>query len=247
MKLIKKIFDFFTKHPARFFILAALLWFSLMCYLNSKDVGENGFSWHDLLVEANGMVFDLLVFGVLLSIYEALRAKRERIERYKEEIDDFKGWDEKEASYRTAGLIRRLNREKATDLKLQRCYLAGANLSHADLFNADLSGANFWYADLSHADLRKADFSNAYLFHTNLPYAKLQNATLIRANLTNAEFFNANLSEANLEGAFFEIPKDNNDWFDKLENWQVIGREEIMKTYVIEDHLGVNSYLLKVK
>jgi hypothetical protein len=71
-----KIYNFLIAKPARFFFLAAILWGGLMCAFNSKD-GAN-FQWHDILVEANGMFFDLLVFGVLLSIYEALREKKEK-------------------------------------------------------------------------------------------------------------------------------------------------------------------------
>ena len=111
-----------------------------MCYLNSNDVGENGFSWHDLLVEANGVVFDLLVFGILLSVYESLRAKKANIDRFTEEIDDYRGWDEREASYRIAGLLRRLNKEKKYSIDLSNCYLVKAYLS-----NLNLSNSNFWY------------------------------------------------------------------------------------------------------
>jgi hypothetical protein len=67
---MKKAIDFFTAHPARFFLLAALLWGGLMCLVS---IIRGKFDLDGLLVEANGMVFDLLVFGVLLSIYERLR------------------------------------------------------------------------------------------------------------------------------------------------------------------------------
>lgn len=59
---MKKAIDFFTAHPARFFLVAALLWGGFMCFLDYRD---DKFDWHDLLVEANGMVFDLLIFGIL--------------------------------------------------------------------------------------------------------------------------------------------------------------------------------------
>lgn len=94
-----------------------------MCYLNYKDGAD--FSWHDLLVEANGMVFDLLVFGILLSLYEALKEKREKIERLMEEIEDYRDWQGQEAVYRTVGAIRRLIDLKAdrSKVSLHNCCL----------------------------------------------------------------------------------------------------------------------------
>ena len=66
-----------------------------------------------------------------------------------------------------------------------------ANLSDADLSDADLRGAN-----LSNADLRGANLSGA-----NLSNANLRNANLRGANLSNADLFGANLRGANLSNA----------------------------------------------
>ena len=211
---MKKAIDFFTAHPARFFLLAALLWGGLMCYLNSKDVGENGFSWHDLLVEANGMVFDLLVFGILLSIYEALREKRDKIERLQEEIDDYRGWDEKEATFRIVGAVKRLNRLGVSEVKLNGCFL-----QKADFFMASLQGAVLFMANLQEASLMSANLQRA-----NLGAANLQRAMLWKANLQGADLRDTNLQEAMVDKY----------WFEKLEEWQVIGREDIIKKYLID-------------
>ena len=114
---------------AYFFLKAALLWLGLMGVLDYLDFGVwKNFKWHDLLVEANGMFFDLVIFGVFLTIYEALSEKKDRIERLQEEIDDYRGWDEKEAMYRIVGAVRRLKREGNVEINLTRCYLAGAVL-----------------------------------------------------------------------------------------------------------------------
>lgn len=91
---MKKAINFFTAHPARFFLAVALFWVGILSLLNY--IFGVHVSLNDLLEDARDMVFDLLVFGVLLSIYEALREKRDKIERLHEEIDDYRGWDEKE-------------------------------------------------------------------------------------------------------------------------------------------------------
>jgi len=66
---------------------------------------------------------------------------------------------------------------------------------------ADLRGANLSDADLSQADLRKALLSGAYLTQANLSDADLHAAELGAADLRSAMLCRANLSEAFLVGA----------------------------------------------
>ena len=92
-----------------------------MCFLNYKD-GAN-FQSHDILVEANGMAFDLLVFGVLLSIYETLREKREKIEYSESIIEDYREWRGKGAVVVITGAIRQLNKYGISKINLDFCFL----------------------------------------------------------------------------------------------------------------------------
>jgi hypothetical protein len=66
---------------------------------------------------------------------------------------------------------------------------------------ADLSGANLSDANLSGADLRYANLSDANLSGADLRYANLSDANLSDANLRYANLSGANLSGANLSGA----------------------------------------------
>jgi uncharacterized protein YjbI with pentapeptide repeats len=228
---IKKLFVIFeqwvTIHPARLFLIIAFFWMSLMFFINKKE----GIEWDDILIEANGMVFDLFVFGALLAWYDGKRQKNERIERNKNLIDDFRGWDEKEAMYRIIGAVRRLKREGNIEINLTKCYLAGADLSRLDLSEialteanlsftnltnislvgldlsrtifkgANLTNANLAGADLSYANLAGADLRNANLSGANLTYANLEGANLSKANLSNANLFGAHLASAVLTNA----------------------------------------------
>jgi uncharacterized protein YjbI with pentapeptide repeats len=76
-----------------------------------------------------------------------------------------------------------------------------ANLSGADLSEADLSGANLFGVDLSEANLSGANLFWADLSEANLSGANLFWANLFGANLFGANLFGANLSEANLSEA----------------------------------------------
>ena len=71
-----------------------------------------------------------------------------------------------------------------------------ANLSYADLINA-----NLWGANLSYADLRGANLKGANLINANLEDADLRGANLKGADLTGANLTGANLSGADLKDA----------------------------------------------
>jgi len=198
---MKKAIDFFTAHPARFFLLAALLWGGFMCLISIK---RGKFDLDGFLVEANGMVFDLLVFGVLLSIYEALREKRDKIERLHEEIYDYRGWDEKEATFRIVGAVKRLNKLGVSKIDLHRCFLKKADLQGVNLYKANLEEANLEEAKLGGINLEEANLADAQIKDTILANANLKNAILDVADSSNVDFYQAIVGK---------------DWFEKLEKW----------------------------
>lgn len=66
-------------------------------------------NWTDVLVEAHGLLFDVILFGIVLSIFNKIKSKKENILRLQEELEDYRYWDEKEAVYRIIGIIKRLN------------------------------------------------------------------------------------------------------------------------------------------
>ena len=103
--------------------------------------------------------------------------------------------------------IRRLHSCWLADSKIgSRADLSGAdlndaNLNHTDLRRADLSGAYLRGADLSRADLRGADLSGADLSGAYLSRADLRGAYLSDADLSGAYLRGADLSGADLSGA----------------------------------------------
>ena len=79
--------------------------------------------------------------------------------------------------------------------------LSGANLIEANLSGADLSGTDLIEANLSGANLRGANLARACLRGANLKGANLEGAYLRGADLQEANLTGANLEGANLEGA----------------------------------------------
>ena len=208
---LKKTFnlylDWFVKHIQTPIGITIVVGFILIIIISVLDIRyletSNG---RDILIEAHGLLFDIFVFGVLLAYLNKFLEKKQRSERYKEEIDDFRGWEEKEAKYRIVGNIKRLNKLGFGRINLANCYLEGADLHSANLVksnlrNVDLSGANLVYADLSYADLSNANLSGANLTHALLRGANLTNAKLIGCQMDYTSLWRALLIEADISKA----------------------------------------------
>ncbi|POF27838.1 pentapeptide repeat-containing protein [Roseibium marinum] len=140
----------------------------------------------NILVESHGLLFDILLFGVVIMAFELRESERDQVKRHKEEIDDFRGWNEKEATYRIVGNIRRLNRLGEKDVDLSRTHLAGADLSRLELDGADLIKAN----------LEGASLKNCSLVGAKLSGANMEGAAVDGADFTGAEFGNITAARA---------------------------------------------------
>ena len=186
-KPITKIKDTWGKIPDTIrisltvFGIALPVWIITVVIIK-RFLGKGTFG-EGLLIEAFGMILDILVIVIVIQWFNEKKEKARKIEQWKEEIDDYRGWDEKEATYRIVGMIRRLNKENVTRIDLSFCFLKGANL-----LVANLEWANLKYAKLEGADLWDANLEGAELGHTNLKgadlsFANLEGANLLAANL----------------------------------------------------------------
>ncbi len=90
--------------PLIFFALIAVV---VLCLIVALDIifKPDGV---DVLVEFNGLFFDLLIFGILLTIYDTWSRRRERINTLHDQLDDFWDWKSEEGILRKVGIIKRL-------------------------------------------------------------------------------------------------------------------------------------------
>ena len=63
------------------FLLFLILLAFAFYYVDFKltDLGEDDEFYKNIYFEAHGLLFDLIVFGVILSIYESLRSAKDKI------------------------------------------------------------------------------------------------------------------------------------------------------------------------
>ena len=168
---------------------------------------SDGF-YENLLAESFGLLGDLLVFGMLLLWLETRRERRVENRAYRNEIDDFRGWQAPEAAYRIAGNIKRLNRNGETKINLGSCFLEGSSLR-----DVDLTGANLSWARCHGVDLQQARLTNAQAANTMFDGADFQGAVLDGTALVFSDFRGAKnltveqlLSASDLAGAKLDPP-----------------------------------------
>jgi uncharacterized protein YjbI with pentapeptide repeats len=172
-----------------------------------------------IYIAAWGTFLDVVLVAVILVIFEAVRQRRERIERHLEEIEDYKKWDSEEARLRIAGNIRRLARLGKTDIDFSGLVLRNFSFTSQDI--QSLAGATFGaglrFDRMSKNDtqLENVDFSlvNCRGVVFSRSFGTFAALGLIGKNLN---FTSSNLAEARFDGArlsWTDYKADEADWF----------------------------------
>ena len=200
-----KFWNSVLKTPARFFGLAALIvWVSIW----GLSTIHNKYSWSDILVEAHGMLFDLLVFGIVLSIYDAFRRKIERIQRYEDEMDDFKEWGKREGTLRIVGNLKRIRRETLKTLNLSGYSLKYANLKEMNFPSWTFNNVNFDSSTIKYSNFFRAKMDSVKIRESEVEYtifgaAEMHNSNLSKSKFIECDFHSAYLHNADLQEAEF--------------------------------------------
>ena len=107
-----------------------------------------------------------------------------------------------------------LSEAQILDADLSKAMFHHANLSNVRFVNTDLTEASFRDADLSKAWLYEAMFPGADLSSANLSGAMLQGAEMVKMNLHNVSLPGANLGRANLSESILQDAKLANAWLE---------------------------------
>ncbi|GAB4498871.1 MAG: hypothetical protein OHK0019_34960 [Saprospiraceae bacterium] len=193
-------------HPAWIFFWAFIILGSLVLKLDLKYAID----WKDVLVEANGLIFDIFFLGILFYLYDEWRQKKDRIQRHFELINSYRLQKEESSSHRIQYAVRQLNNEKHTQIDLFRCTLPNADFNEVKLIRSQLQDVNFEGAVLERADFSESDLSFAKMNSANLKGAVLFKANLNRAELRESWLNHANLRKADLscaEALLHESPR----------------------------------------
>ncbi len=201
------------------FIIASLIVGLLAWRFPFDGLGEG------ILVESFGMLCDLLIITVFLFWLHERGDRKREIQRYKDEIDDFRRWESNEAAYRIVGNVKRLIRANETKIDIQGCFLQGVFLTDLSLIGAKLRDAKIEQSKLYHLDLSDSNLYGVKASGSEFDTVALKNANLESGNFTNASFTrvdfqganfrwvilnNTDFMGCNFDGANFEMAKLQN-------------------------------------
>ncbi len=186
-RLTKFLKNFIPRSPVILFLLAAICVLAIL----TSSWGILVQKGSDILVEVCGFFFDIILFGIILTIYSNWLERRKKILSYYDQLDDFRSWRGEEGILRKVGIIRRLIGMGA---KLP-------NLSHFHLKGADLGGLDLSCVNFSSTNLARAKLGGSKLDNANLSGSILRGAYFAGTSLTGANLLWANLEGAHLGGA----------------------------------------------
>jgi uncharacterized protein YjbI with pentapeptide repeats len=178
-----------------------------------------------VFIEFNGMIFDILLFGIITGLFLNFTEDRRELHRQQEIIDDYKKWDSDEAKLRIAGAIRRINRLGRENIDFGGLELSNFSFRNHDI--RDLSGSVFYdgtWGEMGSRDRVRltsvafdgVDCSNVVFskFHpliglsVSWAFASLEDCTFTQSILSGAVFNGAHLTWAETP------PQELGEWID---------------------------------
>lgn len=227
LKLRDNFKEWFIQKPIRFYWISMIVVTVILIPLGLFS----GIKYkEDVLVEAHGLLFDLFVFGIVLSFYEAIKTqydnekkeennRKQRIERHEEQIDYLKHWKSEEAKFIIRGHIRSLNKEEITKINLsdvdissdnyQKIRIEDLKLDDSELFRTNLSNLTLYKSSFNGiVDSHNSEFINTFLVEAKFKGCILQGtifdlAELSGADFTGSDILGASFREAALHGTKF--------------------------------------------
>lgn len=213
----KKIEDILLS-PIKTTIAAFIFIAAIVVWLSAEYYSDPDF-YAGILVEAHGMLLDMVVVGIFLLLIDNFRNAKAETSKNKELIEDLRYWKSDEASYRIRGGILRLNKLGVTGIDLEGCHLKEIDLQSislrgSKLFSADFGGADIRRVDISEcnlkgayfgdSDCRSTSFEKSFLHRTRCRRANMTAACFTGALLEKTEFFDTNLQSADFRGSTLE-------------------------------------------
>lgn len=228
-----------------FFTLIIVILLTRIFFGYNKDFFQN------IAVEAHGMIMDIAVIGVL-SLWLNNKVRKKDINRgYLEQIDDFRYWKSEEASFRIAGLIKRLYRNNEKKINLHQCYINGIRLESVSFeksicFQTNFSDSTLKNINFIKCTLKGSAFTNAtvsnihfikcYMRIVNFTNAKMigtvfDNCDLVRADFKNSILKNSIFTNSDIDGATFQGADLENANFMYVKNLKI---EQLLEASVIK-------------
>ncbi len=176
--------------------------------------------------EIYGLLFDVILFGIIISIYQIATDRKKAIEDERDQIDDFRGWKSDEASHRILGSVKRLQRLKVFSVDLSSCWFkeitlqdlcfADSNMTGLFLFETKIYNTTFHNIKSNIIHCRDSRISGCSFqkgkIQFNLHTSDISSTLFHDIDISSASFFTNELSfvlfdKVNFSYSFFKFKK----------------------------------------
>ena len=196
-------------NKTQIFVIVAFL---LVVYLIYYDfyVKSPNFDWNDVNIEIHGLLFDIILFGIVLTFYDKVIRKKEEIKRFKFVIEDCRTLSSEFAQTSLRNAIRQLYYLGEKKIEINNCYLPYSD----DLFrNKNYEMTNLNYSNLDSTGFGNVNFYDTYFRRSIITSSSFIDCNLRKANFNNAFLMNTSFNNCKLGGATFEGAIVNNHLF----------------------------------
>ncbi len=180
------------------YAIAILLLFVIVVYLNHRYDMFNAANIPNIIAEVNGLFFDFLLFGIILRIYEVNKDKKEKIEDFFDELEDYKYWEGEESTYRRIGIIKRLLRSGVKNIDLTDHAFKQGKFVDIDLDALVFDTTTFYECGFHGGDVSDeisiCKFNKCIISNVKFNGATVRHTDFDRCKLTNMQFLDTNFS-----------------------------------------------------
>lgn len=194
-------------------ILATIGYKELPILVDYSLLGDDSF-YSGLITNMYASVIDFFMFSIVLFIFFGRHEKEDKIQGYKDNIDDCRHWFSEEAAFKNAGNIRRLKALGVKSLDLSKTTLIntklkGIELKDSLLMGACLDGSNFDKSKIETTDFNgvsanRSSFNTIKMQSCNLKYFVFQDAQMMNSVVTDSDFTKGNLAKSTFRATTFK-------------------------------------------
>ena len=175
----------------------------ILLVIFTVDGGYNKDFYENILVEAHGMLFDILVIGILIYWMNRMGDRQREIERLQKELKYFQEYFNPEATFHVSKTISLLKELGVKELKLVRLYLENASMLGWEFEKTLFMGCQLSQAFFDNGRFQKCDFIRSDCSLTIFSEAEISNSQFVTCSLNNADFKDASLFNVIFKSSIF--------------------------------------------
>ncbi len=259
--VIDRIKTFIADNPkSALFIGVAFLIILVLGVADYFLMSPETYDIYDILVESHGLFFDLIVFGIILSVYEEWRDRKEQLQRCSDEMNHLKYSKVKNAGQKAVVIALKMQSLKAREIDLsvfrvEEYHIHDLrrmdNWHFGNLKRFSITICNISNTSFSNIVLNKVTFISCNFENCSFALSKFENVTFLSCTFKNVNFDNVLLGKSI---DFFEriknIQGDSRD-LEELYEIKEIDPERDIETenpfFNPADILKNNRYIIKPK